>query len=80
MPCCMRGALVFWRRPKRRATMAAMTSDNLFYGVVGLLSLAGGGAILLWETPFSQVAGWFGVVTGAGLLLVLAYNLVRGRR
>ena len=57
-----------------------MNSDNTFYGVVGLLSLAGGGAILFWETPFSQVAGWFGVATGVALLGVLAYRLLRGLR
>ncbi len=57
-----------------------MNSDNTFYGVVGVLSLAGGGAILVWETPFSEVAGWFGVATGAALLAMLAYNLIRGSR
>ena len=56
-----------------------MNSDNSFYGVVGLLSLAGGAAILLWETPFSEVAGWFGVVSGAVLLAMLAYRLLRRR-
>ena len=56
-----------------------MSSDNAFFAVLGLLSAAGGAAILLAETPFSQAAGWFGLVTGAGLLLYLAYRLFRGR-
>ncbi len=56
-----------------------LSSDNVFFAVLGLLSAAGGAAILLAETPFSLAAGWFGLVTGAGLLLVLAYRLFRGR-
>jgi len=54
-----------------------MSSDNAFFAVLGALSTAGGAAILLLETPFSQLAGWFGVVSGAGLLLILAYRLIR---
>ena len=54
-----------------------MSSDNAFFAVLGALSAAGGAAILLFETPFSQMAGWFGVVSGAGLLLVLVYRLIR---
>lgn len=56
-----------------------MSSDNRFFAVFGLLSLGGGGAILLGDTPFSQVAGWFGVISGAGLLLLLVYRLLRER-
>ena len=75
----MRGALVFWLPPEFPAKLRIMNSDNTFYGVVGLLSLAGGTAILVWDTPFSEVAGWFGVVTGAALLAMLAYRLLRAR-
>lgn len=56
-----------------------MSSDNAFYAVIGTLSLAGGAAILLFDTPFSQAGGWFGVVTGAALLLALVYKLIRRR-
>ena len=76
----MRGALVFWLPPDFAARLPIMNSDNTFYGVVGLLSLAGGTAILVWDTPFSEVAGWFGLVTGAALLAMLAYRLFRGSR
>ncbi len=55
----------------------AMSSDNAFFAILGAASAAGGAAILLFETPFSQMAGWFGVVSGAGLLLMLAYRLIR---
>ena len=54
-----------------------MSSDNTFFAVLGAASAAGGAAILLSETPFSQMAGWFGVVSGAGLLLMLVYRLIR---
>ena len=56
-----------------------MSSDNWFFAFLGLLSLGGGAAILLYDTPFSAVAGWFGVVSGAGLLLFLVYRLLRAR-
>lgn len=56
-----------------------MSSDNRFFAVLGVLSLAGGSAILIVDTPFSAVAGWFGVVSGAGLLMFLAYRLFRAR-
>jgi len=56
-----------------------MTSDNRFFAVLGLLSLGGGIAILLGDTSFSALAGWFGVVSGTGLLLFLAYRLFRAR-
>jgi hypothetical protein len=56
-----------------------MSSDNRFFAVLGLLSLGGGVAILLGDTPFSPLAGWFGVASGAGLLLFLAYRLFRAR-
>ena len=56
-----------------------MSSDDRFLAVFGVLSLGGGIAILLVDTPFSTVAGWFGVASGTGLLLVLAYRLLRGR-
>lgn len=56
-----------------------MSSDNRFFAVLGLLSLGGGAAILLGDTPFSPLAGWFGVASGAGLLLFLAYRLFRAR-
>ena len=54
-----------------------MSSDNAFFAVLGALSMTGGAAILWFETPFSQMAGWFGVVSGAGLLLMLVYRLIR---
>jgi hypothetical protein len=54
-----------------------MFSDNAFFAILGVLSTVGGTAILLLETPFSQAAGWFGVVSGAMLLLVLVYRLIR---
>ena len=56
-----------------------MSSDNRFFAVLGVLSLGGGATILMGETPFSAVAGWFGVVSGTGLLLFLAYRLFRAR-
>ena len=56
-----------------------MSSDTAFFAVLGALSAAGGAAILVFETPFSQMAGWFGVVSGAGLLLALVYRLIRRR-
>jgi len=56
-----------------------MSSDNAFFAVLGALSAAGGAAILMLDTPFSQAAGWFGVVSGAGLLLALVYRLIRRR-
>ena len=56
-----------------------MSSDDRFFAILGVLSLGGGAAILVVDTPFSAVAGWFGVVSGAGLLLFLAYRLFRAR-
>lgn len=56
-----------------------MSSDIRFFAVLGVLSLGGGSAILLGDTPFSALAGWFGVVSGTGLLLFLAYRLFRAR-
>ncbi len=56
-----------------------MSSDNRFFAVLAVLSLGGGAAILLDDTPFSAVAGWFGVVSGTGLLVFLAYRLFRVR-
>ncbi len=56
-----------------------MSSDNRFFAVLGVLSLGGGLAILWGDTPFSVVAGWFGVVSGAGLLSFLVYRIFRAR-
>jgi hypothetical protein len=36
-------------------------------------------AILLWQTPFSPLAGWFGVASGVGAWLFLAWRLIRQR-
>ena len=65
--------------PEPDAWSIAVSSDNTFFAVLGALSAAGGAAILLLDTPFSQAAGWFGVVSGAGLLLALVYRLIRRR-
>ena len=56
-----------------------MTSEDRFFALIGLASLAGGAAILLWQTPFSPLAGWFGVASGVGAWLFLAWRLIRRR-
>ncbi len=90
----MRGALVFWTPclapgvyrgfkdgPSRSPMQEAppLSSDDRFFAVLGLLSLAGGCVILLVETQFSQLAGWFGVISAAGRFLFLVYRLIHGR-
>jgi len=54
-----------------------MNSDNTFYGVVGLLSAAGWAANLVWETPISELAGWFAAVAGAMLLAAQFYQQLK---